>query len=313
MLQSLVEDFISYIRYEKNYSPHTVKNYSRDLNEFIQYLLVDGREEPELDQIDHITIRDFLGHLQRRGNSKNSVARKLAALRSFYKYLHLNELISSNPARLVRTPKKGKRNPRFLRIEDVEKILSLPQSDTPKGSRDQAILELLYATGIRVGELTGLDRGDCSLSEKLIKIRGKGQKERLVPFNENAGKALENYLKYRARILLKVRGQTDPEALFLNLRGSRLTSRSIQRILREYIDRSALMLDVHPHLFRHSFATHLLNRGADIRSIQELLGHENLSTTQKYTHLQIEELLAAYRSAHPRAKAKTDSTRIKNR
>ncbi len=303
MLQNLITQFIDYIKYEKNYSPHTVKSYSLDLAEFTDYLQVEDSPGPELDQIDHITIRDFLGYLQGKGNSKSTTARKLAALRSFYRFLHLREVISKNPARLVKTPKTPKRNPRFLRIDEIEKILSLPDTSQSKGCRDKALLELLYASGIRVSELTGLNVGDCSLAERLIKVRGKGKKERLVPFGETAKEALGDYLVSRRSILMKARKYQEPEALFLNLRGSRISPRSIQRLLGDYIKAGALLLDVHPHLFRHSFATHLLNRGADIRSIQELLGHENLSTTQKYTHLQIDELIAKYRSAHPRAKS----------
>jgi len=302
MLQELIEQFIGYIKFEKNYSIHTVKNYTRDLNEFLTFLLNPNSTEPSLKQIDHITIRDFMASLQKRGNSKNSIARKLATLRSFYRFLHLRGIIESNPARLVKTPKTPKRNPRFLKIGEIEKILDLPNSSKPKGCRDKAILELLYATGIRVSELTGLDVGNCSLSERLIRVKGKGKKERLVPFGKRAKEAISNYLEVRQSILVKSKKSQEPEALFLNLRGSRISSRSIQRLLSEYIREGALLMDVHPHLFRHSFATHLLNRGADIRSIQELLGHENLSTTQKYTHLQIDELIASYRSAHPRAK-----------
>jgi len=304
MLTDLVASFIDYIRFEKNFSPHTVRSYTRDLEEFLSFLGVEDKSGPDLAEIDHITIRDFLVHLQIRGNSKSSTARKLATLRSFFRFLHQREISDSNPARLVKTPKTPIRNPRFLKVSEIDQILDLPDLKKPKGCRDKAILELLYGTGIRVSELTGLDVGHCSLSERLIRVLGKGNKERLVPFGKRAKTAIEEYLPVRQSILRKSKCRKDPEALFVNLRGSRITPRSIQRLLSQYINEGALLLDVHPHLFRHSFATHLLNRGADIRSIQELLGHENLSTTQKYTHLQIEELIANYRSAHPRAKSK---------
>jgi len=302
MFDEPVNQFIDYIRYEKNYSPHTVKHYARDLAEFADFLDAGREAGPALEQIDHITIRDFLGFLQRRGNSKSTTARKLATLRSFFRYLHRKGVISKNPARLVKTPKQPQRNPRFLEVSEIEQILKLPDTGRPKGARDRAMLELLYASGIRVSELTQLNIEDCSLSERLIKIRGKGRKERLVPFGRRAQDALQDYQYFRKQILAKARNLREPEALFLNLRGARITPRSVQRILAEYIRAGALLLDVHPHLFRHSFATHLLNRGADIRAIQELLGHKNLSTTQRYTHLQIDELIAVYRKAHPRAK-----------
>lgn len=301
MMQKAIREFLDYLQFERNYSPHTVKNYSRDLQELFHYLQGGSPErEVELAQIDHITIRDFLAHLYRKGNQKSSVARKLAAVRSFFRFLHREGILSLNPARLVRTPRQGRRNPRFLSMAEVETLLELPDPATPRGCRDRALFELLYASGLRVSELVGLNREDVSLRERLLRVRGKGGKERLVPFGRTARQALEQYLEERNR-LLRRRSVPEPNALFLNLRGGRITSRSVQRILEQYLRNRALALQVHPHLLRHSFATHLLNRGADLRAIQELLGHESLSTTQKYTHVSVQELVKTYRSSHPRA------------
>jgi integrase/recombinase XerC len=277
------------------------------LEEFSKYL-TRGRDDLELDlkQIDHITIRDFLASLHMKGNQKTTAARKLAAIRSLFRFLHREGKIARNPARLVRTPRTSKRNPKVLSIREVEVILQLPDPETDRGARDAGMLELLYATGVRVSELVGLNLEDCSLPERLVKVRGKGRKERLVPFGEKACSALRNYLQARGRLLMRQRSCREPNALFLNLRGKRISVRSVQRILNRYLEESALMLEVHPHLFRHSFATHLLNSGADLRSIQELLGHESLATTQKYTHLAVDQLVKTYRSAHPRARRRED-------
>lgn len=300
-MDELVSAFLEHLRYSRNYSPLTIQSYGRDLAEFLTHLGVDPAEVRPAD-LDHITIREFLAGLYEKGNSRSSVARKLAAIRSFFRFLHREGLIAQNPARLVRTPKQAHRNPTVLSESEVETILSLPDPSTDLGVRDRAILELLYAAGLRVGELVGIDLGDCSLRERMLRVRGKGRKERVVPFGQQAQQAIEAYLAARSRILKRARTTRTPEALFLNARGGRLTARSVQRSLADSIRKSALVLKVHPHLFRHSFATHLLNRGADLRTIQELLGHESLSTTQKYTHLAVEELLRTYRRAHPRAK-----------
>jgi integrase/recombinase XerC len=295
-----VDEFLRYLKYGRNYSARTVSAYGRDLTEFLDHLGA-GAGSVEPAQLDHITIREFLGNLQARGNSRTSVARKLAAVRSFFKFLHREGHIAQNPARLVRTPRQPIRDPRVLSEKEVELILELPNRDTPLGQRDRAMLELLYATGIRVTEMTSLNLADCSLRDRLLKVRGKGAKERIVPFGGQARSALETYLPSRSAILGKSPSVTEPQALFLNARGGRITARSVERIIQNYALHGSTLLHVHPHLFRHSFATHLLNRGADLRVIQELLGHESLSTTQKYTHLALEELLRTYRNAHPRA------------
>lgn len=305
-MEEWIESFLEYLKLERNCSTHTVNAYRRDLGEFRAYLR-QGRGEARIEpaEIDHITIRDFLGTLHQKGNQKTSVARKLAAVRSFFRFLHREAVIEKNPARLVQTPRLPKRNPRYLSLQEVETILDLPDTASEAGVRDRSMLELLYGTGMRIGELVGLNIEDISLKQGLLKVRGKGRKERLIPFGSAAAESIQSYLPVRTRVLKRTRRTDEPNALFLNLRGTRLTARSVQRLLNGYIQKSALFLNVHPHLFRHSFATHLLNRGADLRAIQELLGHESLSTTQRYTHVEMEDLLRTYRSAHPRAHSKS--------
>ena len=301
-MQEQVDFFLEYLQFQRNYSVHTLRNYRSDLLELDPYLTRGGKEahlHPR--QIDHISIRDFLSHLHQKGNAKTSIARKLAAIRSFFRYLYSEGKVPCNPARLVHSPRLPERTPRFLTVREVETILELPDADTDRGMRDRAILELLYASGLRIGELVRINLEDLSLEQHLTKVYGKGKKERLVPFGKKAERALRRYVEQREALLRRQRTVREPNALFLNLRGSRITARSVERNLKEYIKKSALLLNVHPHLFRHSFATPLLNNGADLRCIQELLGHANLSTTQKYTHLSIEELMRVYRSTHPKA------------
>ncbi len=306
-----VEAFLDYLRYEKNYSPHTLKSYGRDLEEFTRYLEPGTAGKIALEALDHITIRDFLGHLVGKGNGKRSVARKLASLRSFFRFLHRRGELESNPAQLVATPRQPVRTPRFLTIRQIEELLSLPDLSSDRGQRDRAILEVLYGTGIRVGELVSLNLGSPALEEALLRVRGKGRKERLVPFGRPAAEALREYLPIRNKIVASRRSTRLTEALFVNLRGTRLTARSVQRIVQDYARQCSPPLSAHPHLLRHTFATHLLKDGADfkdsakksadLRSIQELLGHKSLSTTQKYTDLKVGELIRIYRSAHPKA------------
>ncbi len=301
-MQREIDNFLRHLQLERNYSPHTLDGYGRDLEQFRAYVGREGREEVEVARIDHLTIRDFLGHLYALGNGKSSVARKLASLRSFFKFLHARGEIDANPARLLQTPRLPKKVPPLLSPRELESVLELPPADQERGIRDRAVLELLYGAGIRVGELVALDVEDVSLGDRLIRVRGKGRKERIVPFGRTAEQRLRDYLDVRSRWLARRRSVRNPRALFLNLRGGRLTARSVQRNLSDYLRQGARQLKVHPHLLRHCFATHLLNNGADLRAIQELLGHASLSTTQRYTQLSIEELLKVYRASHPRAK-----------
>jgi len=309
LLESWIAKFMAYLRYERNASPHTVRNYASDLRQLCEFLTKapDGtpRPAPEPAQIDNLTIREFLGELHRRDNKRSSTARKLAAIRSFMKYLSAQGAIPSNTAKLVATPRQEKRLPDYLDVEAIVELVEAPDASTNPGKRDRAILELLYASGLRAGELVGLDLGDISLGEGLLRVLGKGSKERIVPFGSKAAEALRSYLSIRQELARagpgrKTRGAG--EAVFLNCRGGRLTTRSVGNIVDRHIGGLAQRLKVHPHTLRHTFATHMLDAGADLRSIQELLGHESLSTTQKYTHVSVEQLLRVYQAAHPRAR-----------
>jgi integrase/recombinase XerC len=321
-LNSSIEKYLEYMHYQRNVSEHTLRNYESDLRQFYDYLTRtpegETRPEPELQQIDNITIREFLGALYQRGNRKTSVARKLASLRSFMKFLTACGAIPSNPAKTVATPRQPKRLPDYLTLSSAVALVEAPDPSTPSGKRDRAILELLYATGVRVSELVGLDLEDINFGESLIRVLGKGRKERIVPFGQKARAALSAYLGAREELcptekrkrlsmpepVEAERAKTKPigAALFLNSRGGRLTARSIGYLVDRYIGRLAQKLKAHPHTLRHTFATHMLGAGADLRSIQELLGHESLSTTQKYTHVSMEQLVRIYQSCHPRAK-----------
>jgi len=310
-LAGWIEKYLDYLRFQRNASPHTIRNYTSDLEQFVHYLThnTEGekRPEPEMAQIDNLTIREFLGTLYQKRNKKSSVARKLATIRSFMKFLSSRGAIGNNPARCVVSPKRESRLPDYLAIESVVSLIESPDTGTDLGKRDRAILELLYAAGIRVGELVRLNLGDLSLDEGLVRVLGKGSKERIVPFGERARESLEAYLVVRGN---RLRGNSltrsdarhpEGDAVFLNVRGGRLTARSVWNIVDRYVGQLAQRLRVHPHTLRHTFATHMLNAGADLRTIQELLGHESLSTTQKYTHVSVERLIKIYESCHPRA------------
>ncbi|NWG12365.1 MAG: tyrosine recombinase XerC [Acidobacteria bacterium] len=305
-----IDRFVAYLRYERNASEHTVRNYESDLRLFLHYLThaLDGaaRPEPELSQIDNLTIREFLGRLHQAGNKKSSTARRLATIRSFMKFLSREGVVQSNPAKLVASPRQERRLPDFLAIEAVTALVEAPDQASILGRRDQAIMELLYATGLRASELAGLDLGDLDMNERLVRVLGKGRKERLVPFGRKAGEAMDHYLQVRRGIAAQAgkcpAAATASEAVFLNARGARLSTRSLGKIIDKYVVRLAQHLKVHPHTLRHTFATHMLDAGADLRSIQEMLGHESLSTTQKYTHVSTEQLVRVYQAAHPRAR-----------
>jgi integrase/recombinase XerC len=308
-LASWIEQYLTHLRYQRNASPHTLRNYASDLYQFHFFLThtTEGepRSEPALEQIDNITIREFLGILYQQRNRKSSVARKLAVLRSFMKYLAGQGVVPSNPAKNVASPKQEKLLPEHLSPVAVAELLEMPDAGTALDLRDRAILELFYASGIRVSELVGLERDNLGLEEGFIRVVGKGRKERIVPFGRKAGDAIRKYLEVRHEIYGK-QGATGAlgtdSAVFLNCRGRRLTTRGVAVIVDRHVARLAQKLRVHPHTLRHTFATHMLDAGADLRSIQELLGHESLSTTQKYTHVSAEQLVRVYRSCHPRAK-----------
>ncbi|NNB86171.1 tyrosine recombinase XerC [Corallococcus exiguus] len=297
-LSPLLEQFKDHLEGEKGASPHTVRNYLIDLVDYERYLV--ERMKLSLLAGSHAAIRGYLGTLA-VDHAPSSRARRLASIKSFYKYLVRQKLLSASPAKLVKSPKLPKSLPKVLPVEEVFAILDMPDVKTVLGLRDKAILEMLYGGGLRISELCGLDLLGVERSSRIVRVMGKGSKERLVPLNAKAIQSLEAYLARRGELLAEVREGQDPDALFLNFKGGRLTARSIARHLDAYVLKLALARKVSPHAMRHSFATHLLGGGADIRSIQELLGHASLSTTQKYTHVTFEQLQEVYDSAHPRA------------
>jgi len=283
-----IDKFLSYLDIEKNYSPHTIVNYSIDLNEFLEFL----GDKTDVQHVHYLDFRRFLAHLRQKNHRPRTLARKLSSLRSFFRFLQREGLIKDNPAVLVTTPKLDKTLPKFLSEQDVVKLLEIPPGDQEAGLRDRAMMEVLYSTGIRVSELVGLNMDSVDQISNTAKVEGKGKTARVVPIGDKAVEAIRAYLSARTKT---------SRALFLNKSGKRLTDRSVRNIINKYILKTSLIMHVSPHMFRHSFATHMLNHGADLRSVQELLGHSNLSTTQIYTHVTTERLKKVYDSAHPRA------------
>jgi integrase/recombinase XerC len=295
VVEKAVDEFLRSLR-EVNASPHTIKAYTGDLDCFAAY--VGSRNWKN---IDHVTIRGFLSHLYEKGLGKTSVARALAAVRSLYRWLAQEGVVEQNPAALVSTPKLPKKLPRVPTIEEMNTVLDGEMPEIAAfPERDHLMLELLYGCGIRNSELVGIDLGNISLSNEAILIRGKGKKERFVPFGDLVKAALASYLPARQKILAERKKGT--EALLINQRGGRLTTRSVGRIIKKIAVAKGLSPDVHPHTLRHAFGTHLLEEGADLRAIQEMLGHERLSTTQRYTQLSMKHVLEVYDATHPRAK-----------
>ncbi|MDB9823355.1 tyrosine recombinase XerC [Deltaproteobacteria bacterium] len=305
-LADLIEKFIDYISSQRGYSDHTVRNYRIDLNRFSDFLSdrreLKGEERAlmEMGDIDYIDIREYLGSLYGE-YKRTTIARKLSAIRSFFYFLERNGLGKSNPAADISTPKRGKYIPGHLAVDEIFRLLQVPDRKKPLGLRDLAIIEVLYSCGIRVAELTGLNMSDIDFDQRLVRVIGKGDKERIVPIGRKALKAVKDYLEATTSLRRKDR-DTDSRAvpLFINYRGGRLSTRSIGAIIKKYIRECGLMNDITPHSLRHTFATHLLDGGADLRSVQELLGHVSLSTTQKYTHVSLDRLMEVYDKAHPR-------------
>lgn len=298
--QHIVE-FLTFLQSQKNSAQNTVMSYSRDLMEFYAYLKEHQAEVVEenqlvLDRIHPLIIRSYLSLLFQK-NGATSIARKLSALRSFFKYFVRKGSLEQNPAKVIKSPKVPKKLPKFLNVDEINAMLSVEMEQNRYGKRDKAILELLYSSGLRVSELVGLNLESIDKFESLARIRGKGNKERLVPIGEQAMKALAEYIQERDEI----RVLKDPAAMFVNKNGTRLTARSVQRLVAKVTGVTGLNKMATPHTLRHSFATHMLGAGADLRSIQELLGHKSLSTTQRYTHVGVEELSKVYDKAHPKS------------
>jgi integrase/recombinase XerC len=295
LVEKSVDQFLRSLR-ERNSSAHTIKAYAGDLENFSNYV-----GPRDFKSIDHVTIRGFLSHLYDRGLGKTSVARSLAAVRSLYRWLAQQGEVEQNPAKLVATPKLPKKLPRVPTIEEMNGVLDGQMPGVAAfPERDRLMLELLYGCGIRNSELIGINLEDIRMSNEAILIRGKGKKERYVPFGDSARAALAGYLPARQALLAEMK-KTTP-ALFINQRGGRLTTRSVGRIVKKIAVAKGLSPDVHPHTLRHAFGTHLLEEGADLRAIQEMLGHERLATTQRYTQLSMKHVLQVYDSTHPRAK-----------
>jgi integrase/recombinase XerC len=302
-----LREFLDYIRLNRNASAHTVAAYESDLSQFIAFA---GQErgtraalEPK--HLDLQLIRGFLAELYRQGQARASVARKVSALRTFVRYLRREGWIDSDPAALAVAPKREQKVPAHLSVDEMSTLLDAPDASTPLGRRDRAILELFYASGIRLSELVALDLEDVDLAGRMVRVMGKGRKERIVPFNQKAAAALKAWLRDRFALTQGVPRRSTAkagDALFVNARGGRLTGRSVQRLVARYVASCSTRFGISPHALRHSFATHLLQAGADLRAIQELLGHVQLSTTQRYTHVNVAQLLDVYRKAHPRAR-----------
>jgi integrase/recombinase XerC len=314
-LKQYIRDFVEYLRLNRNTSDHTARAYESDLAQFLTSSAAVGqRTRPSLTPADFSpdNVRLFLGTVFRDGASRATAARKLAAVRTFGKWLRREGVIDGDPAALAGTPSREQKIPVHLSIEEMAKLLETPDRGSPLGRRDQAMLELFYASGLRLSELTGLDLDDLNLQSRIVRVLGKGRKERLVPMTQTAADAIRAYLPDRERMIRTTQSALrNPQSairrrpehpLFVNYRGQRLTPRSVHRLVRKYVALCSTRFGISPHALRHSFATHLLEGGADVRGIQELLGHAQLSTTQRYTHVNAAHLIEVYRQAHPRAK-----------
>jgi len=300
-LKDHLREFLDYLRLNRNASDHTVEAYESDISQLLAFAaaqLKKPRTAIEPGDVDLGMIRQFMGELYRQGQSRASVARKLSALRTFVKFLRREGWIESDPAALAVAPRREVKVPAHLSVDEMSRLLDMPDTGEALGRRDRAILEFFYASGLRLSELVGLDLEDVNLSGRIVRVLGKGAKERLIPFNESTRAAVRAWLQDRAVVCAGKR----VDALFVNFRGTRLTGRSVQRLVAKYVTACSTRFGISPHALRHSFATHLLQRGADLRAIQELLGHVQLSTTQRYTHVNAAQLLEVYRKSHPRAK-----------
>ena len=301
---SSLTEFLDHLKYERNLSDHTIRNYASDLEQFHSFLLkIERREDFPVEQIDRLTIREWMASLHSAGKKKSSVARKLASLRTFFQFLVREGKLDINPAKLVATPRVEAKLPNHLSMEDAVRFIETPDPNTDLGRRDRSIIEFLYATGIRVGELVTINLRDIDFRERMVRVTGKRKKQRIVPFHEHALQALMHYLTTTRPAFLNncPPVERDDQAVFLNYQGTRITTRSVGRMIDKYIKQCADIHNISPHSLRHSFATHLLDQGADLRDIQELLGHARLSTTQIYTQVSMEKMIDVYQKAHPKA------------
>jgi tyrosine recombinase XerC len=301
IMKEIFNRYINHLQAERNASAYTVRNYKADLLDFFHFL--NEKKVATLDEVDRKVLRDYLSHLVSKGIVKASIARKLSAIRSFYRYLVREKIIETNPIKTISSPKLDKRLPAFLTLDEVKRLLEAPDTSTPQGLRDRALLELLYASGLRVSELAGLELGQINLDSNEIRVWGKGSKERVVLMGLPAAESLRQYLEKGRPELI---GEKRSNALFLNRYGQRFPERAVQKLLEKYAQEAGLKKRVHPHMLRHTFATHLLDGGADLRVVQELLGHERLSSTQIYTHVTKKQARKVYLAAHPLAKEKVD-------
>jgi len=305
-INEYIERFVDYIKSQRGFSLNTVRSYETDLRHFFDYIKKNNNTKRiDPGQIDFHVIRAYLGGLYKK-YKKSTISRKFSTIRTFFFFLEKNNLNEGNPAAEISSPKQGSYIPEYLNVDDMFMLLDAPEPATVMEVRNQAILELLYSCGIRVSELTGMNLADIDSKERLIRVIGKGNKERIVPIGKKALAAIEKYLDQSAAFRKKTGNVDDPEKipLFLNNRGGRLSSRSISSIIKKFVREYGLVNDITPHSMRHTFATHLLDSGADLRSVQELLGHASLSTTQKYTHVSLDKLMEVYDKAHPRNKDK---------
>jgi integrase/recombinase XerC len=307
--------FLAFLKLNRHVSPHTVRAYESDVTQYLAWVASNtGKKMSQLgpDDLDMMSVRGHITDLNRAGKARSSVARKLSGLKTFIRYLRREEIIDHDPTAMAVAPKRDQTIPNHLSEPEIERLIETPNTGDPLGRRDRAILELFYASGLRLSELVAIDLEDLNLGGRMVRVMGKGGKERLVPFNQSALTAIKAWMKDRAvirtareaggRAVAPKRLKTaKADPLFINFRGSRLTGRSVDRLLRRYVAQCSTRMGISPHALRHSFATHLLQRGADLRAIQELLGHARLSTTQRYTHVNAAQLIDVYRKSHPRA------------
>ncbi|MCF8130815.1 MAG: tyrosine recombinase XerC [Deltaproteobacteria bacterium] len=307
LLKEAIALFVKYLHHEKGYSEHTQRNYQVDLEQFASFLVSQKACAPEetgcdvsIEEIESTVIRKYVGSLYGK-RKRTTIARKLSAVRTFFRFLEKEDVIKINPAVEVQSPKLEKYIPSHLPVDDVFRLMDLPDSENALGLRDLAILEVLYSCGIRVAELAGMNVSSIDDDQRLVKVTGKGDRERLVPIGRQALKAVKAYLEATGDVRKRKALKTQDDPLFMNFRGGRLTTRSIGRIVKRYVGAGGMAADISPHSMRHTFATHLLDGGADLRSVQELLGHKSLATTQKYTHVSLKRLTEVYDKTHPRS------------